>query len=104
MRYARRAEGEPARRQIHARVADVEREIPLEYVEPLVFIGVDVPRGPEPGRNEELDEAVPSSRVRTANLHCLEHAGKPECLAFVVPQRITKRRSICSRRGHHRLL
>jgi hypothetical protein len=68
MRYARRAERELPRRQIHARVADVHREISLEHVEPFVLVRVDVPRGPEAGRNEDLDEAVAICNCRSH--HC----------------------------------
>ena len=74
------------------------------HVEPFVLVRVDVPRGPEPGRHEDFDEAVPSSGVRTGNLHGLEHARKPECLTLVVRQRVAKRRAICSRHGHHTAL
>src|SRR5438034_9242458 len=56
MRHARRAEREPARRQIHSRVADVEREISFDHVEPLVLVRVDVPRGSEPRRHQELND------------------------------------------------
>ena len=64
MRHARRAEREPTRGQIHARVADVDGEVSVEHEEPLVLVRVDVPRGPEPGRHENLDETAPSSGVR----------------------------------------
>jgi tRNA A-37 threonylcarbamoyl transferase component Bud32 len=88
VRHALRTEREPARRQIHPRVADIDREVPLEHIEPFVLFGVDMPRGTEPGRDDDLEQAEPSPGVRPADLHRLQHAEEPERLAFVVRQRV----------------
>ena len=61
VRHALGAEREPARRQIQARVADVEREVPVEHVEPLILLGVDVPRRPV-GRAGTRISSRPNSR------------------------------------------
>jgi hypothetical protein len=43
VRSAFRAEREGARGKAEASFADVDGELPVEYVEPLVLIGMDVP-------------------------------------------------------------
>src|SRR5712691_10373375 len=48
-------EGESAGRQGQLSVADVEREISVEDVEPLVLVGMDVPGGAFAGAHLDLD-------------------------------------------------
>ena len=57
VRHALGAEREPARGQVQARVADVEREVPVEHVEPFILFGMHVPRRTVAGRDDDFEQA-----------------------------------------------
>ena len=86
VRHAFGAEGEAAGRQVELRVADPEGEGAVEDVEPLVLLGVHVPRRAEPLGHDDLEHAESPIGVRLADLDRLEHAEEPERLSFVTGQ------------------
>jgi hypothetical protein len=78
-----RAERERAGREREAPVADVDREVPLEDVEPLVLVRVDVPRRAVARSSGDLEQPELAVGVLAADLDHLEHAQQPERLALV---------------------
>ena len=62
------AERESPGGQIEPRVGHVEGELTVEDVEPLVFLGVHVPRRSEPGGYDDLQHAELAARVGPAIL------------------------------------
>ena len=83
------SERERARRERQTRLADVDRELTLEDEEPLVLVGVDVPRRALAGAHGDLDQSVLAVRGRTADLDDLEHSEQPVRLALLGSQPIT---------------
>jgi hypothetical protein len=66
MRHPLRTEGKRTGRQGQPSIANIEGELTIEDVEPLIFIGMDVPGRAEARRNNYLDQAVlPGSVVST---------------------------------------
>ena len=90
------AEGEAAGRQGQLGVADVERELAVEDVEPLVLLGMDVPGGAFARRAPRSRPGRTGRRVRPADLDRLEHAEQPERLAVVGAEPISELARSCS--------
>jgi hypothetical protein len=80
------AKRERTGRQRKPSIADIEGELAIEDVEPLVFIGVDVPGRAEARRNNDLDQAVVPASVVSTDLDRFEHAKDPKGLAFLLAQ------------------
>src|SRR6266480_6723213 len=83
VRHPLGAEGKSAGRQGQLRVADVEGELSVEDVEPLVLVGMDVPGGAFAGAHLDLEQTVPPAGLFPADLDRLEHAEKVERFAFL---------------------
>src|SRR6266545_3988898 len=100
VRHPLGTEGKSAGRQGQLSVADVECELSVEDVEPLVLVGMDVPGGAIAGAHHDLEETVLPASVFPADLDRLEHAEEPERLAFVRTEPITELRPLGSYDGH----
>ena len=72
--------------RVNSGVADVERELAVEDVEPLVLVRVDVPGEAFTGAHLDLEETDWAAAVFTADLDGLEHAEQPMRLAFLRPR------------------
>ena len=83
------AKRERTGRQAQPSIADIEGELPIEDVEPLVFIGVDVLGRAEARRDNDLDQAVLPASVVSTDLDRFEHAKDPKGLAFLLAQPIS---------------
>ena len=86
VRDALRAEREGARRQRQPLVTDVDRELALEDVEPLVLVRMDMPRRAFAGADGHFEQAELAVRVVAADLHDLEHPEEPVRLALVLAE------------------
>ena len=82
------------------RVADVDGELALEHVEPLVLVGVDVPGRALAGAHGDLEQPVLAARVVAADLDDLEHPQQPVRLALVLAEQVAVLRTLC-RNGRH---
>ena len=103
VRHAFGAERERAGLQRQLRVRDPDGHLAIEDVEPLLLLGMDVPRRADTRRNEDLEQTVPPARVLPANLDRLKHPEQPERLALVLVQQVPGVRALW-RDGGHRLL
>src|SRR5262249_58913147 len=101
--HAPGAEGKPAGGQGQVLVADVELELALADVEPLVLIAVDVPGGADARRRLDIDQGVLAGSVVCADLDRYEGAVEPEVLAFLLIQRIAESRPVGRGDGGHGL-
>src|SRR5438034_7702762 len=89
VRHASGAERERAGRQREAFLADIDRELPFEDVEPLVLLRVDVPRGALAGTDGDLQQPELAAGVGAADLDDLEHSQQPVRLALVLAESVT---------------
>ena len=76
-------------------VADVDGELALEHVEPLVLVGMDVPRRAFAGADGDLEQAVLAVRGGAADLDDLEHPEEPVRLAFAAVEQVAVRALSC---------
>src|SRR6266545_5882228 len=100
VRHPLGAEGESAGRQGQLRVADVEGELSVEDVEPLVLVGMDVPGGAFAGAHLDLEQAILPAGIFPADLDRLEHAEEPERLAFLRAEPVSELCPLLRYDGH----
>ena len=100
MRHPLGAERERARRQREGCVGNPEGQLTLEDVEPLVLLGVDVPRRPHAGGHDDLEQPVLASRVVPADLDRLQHSEQPVRLPFVLAKHVAVLGTLCRNDGH----
>src|SRR6266704_6089677 len=83
-------EGKSAGGEGQLSVADVECELSVEDVEPLILVGMDVPGGAFASAHLDLEQPVLPAGLFPSDLDRLEHAQKVERFAFVPTEPVSE--------------
>src|SRR4051794_24895573 len=104
VRHAPGTECERTGLQRQARVADIDGELAVEDVEPLVLVRVHVPGRALAGTYGDLDQSVLALGVGAADLDDLEHPEQPVRIALVLAEQIPVLCTVWRNDGHLLLL
>jgi hypothetical protein len=91
-------------RQAQPSITDIDGEHTIDDVEPLIFIGMDVPGRAVARPRDDLDQTELPGSVLSTDLKRFQHAQDPEGLAFLRAQPISELCSFCRNFRHEALL